>query len=208
MIYSTIHSLLRTTFPGMSSNLLPPPQSEGAMVVAELPGSRVMDSNRTTNTDFLVTHTSGSPKPLAKTWRDVVPVPTLMRRSYFIITICTSIFGFQKDQTLLAVGNLALNAALVACLESIAVLFLGLLYRARVLYWVETRVAHDTIERGDKVSDTLHVTAYACFLIACASLFAFLLQTMWYTRSHISFGMLSSVVLAGAFIVMICYRLM
>ncbi|KDQ13160.1 hypothetical protein BOTBODRAFT_175765 [Botryobasidium botryosum FD-172 SS1] len=184
-----------------------PLRNEGFTAVAELAGSRLVDNGRPTNVNPQATRPSGSSKLLTKIWRDVLPVATIMRCSYLIIMICTSIFGFQKDQTLLAVTDLALNAALVACLEGVAALFLGLLYKIRLLYWV-ARVAHDTVERRDKISDTLHLATLACFSVACASLIAFLFQTMWHTRPHISFGVLSSVVLTGALVSMICYRFM
>ncbi|KDQ20982.1 hypothetical protein BOTBODRAFT_183659 [Botryobasidium botryosum FD-172 SS1] len=153
------------------------------------------------------THPSCSSKILRTIWKDVLPISTVMRCSYFIVVICTSMFGFQKDATIVAVDHLALSAAAVACLESAAALFFGFLLKARVC-WVDASVARTNTGRGDKISEFLHLVCCGCFLVACASLAALFLRIIWHACPYVSLGMFGSWILTVIVSGVVWYRLM
>jgi len=108
--------------------------------------------------------------------KKLLPTSKVIRKwSCAIFVCCVTVFGFQKNATIVLVDGEALTAAVTACLAS-GTSFLLAIMQKKVDRWL--RVEHP-------LSTLLHTSAWLSLSLACISLVAFVGRVVWTTAPRV-----------------------
>ncbi|KDQ21588.1 hypothetical protein BOTBODRAFT_141735 [Botryobasidium botryosum FD-172 SS1] len=117
--------------------------------------------------------------------RKNLPSPKVVRKWSCAVFICSvTVFGFQKNATIVLVDAEALKAAVVACLASGMSLSLAILHKQVAQWLPPTQLHHHGTERHP-LSALFHASACLFFSLACISFSAFVGRVAWMTAPGI-----------------------
>ncbi|KDQ21592.1 hypothetical protein BOTBODRAFT_141738 [Botryobasidium botryosum FD-172 SS1] len=112
-------------------------------------------------------------------WKNLPPGKLIRKWSCAVFICSVTVFGFQKNATIVLVDAEALKAAVVACLASGMSLSLAILHK-QVDQWLH----HHGTERHP-LCVLLHASACLFFSLACVSFSAFVGRVAWMTAPGI-----------------------
>ncbi|KDQ13212.1 hypothetical protein BOTBODRAFT_175817 [Botryobasidium botryosum FD-172 SS1] len=145
-------------------------------------------------------------------WDKALPSWTMVNQcSCGILIACIAIFGYQKDQSMVIIDTMALNAAVMACLASCFAMFFGLAHN-QITGWLPSPVAaaaHDTQAahptRKHIFSLAFRINSCACLFLACLSFSVFLVRVVWCTSPHALLAF--SAAMGGTTTLLLCFGL-
>jgi len=131
----------------------------------------------------------------ALAWKELLPASKVIRKwSCAIFVCCITLFGFQKNATVVLVDAGALTAVVTACVASGIALLLAIIHKkvARRLH-----VEH-------ALSTLLHTSAFLYLSLACVSLITFVARVVWTTapRVFLTFCVACGLITGIAFTIM------
>jgi len=106
---------------------------------------------------------------------ELLPASKVVKEWAFAIFVgCITVFGFQKDATIVFIDDNALKAAMTACLTSGISLLLAFVYDS----WLKREAVRT-------LSIVVHAIACICLSLSCVAFSAFIGCVAWMTAPHI-----------------------